>query len=62
MTYLDTYRAYVRFTDGSEFSWSGLRKTQAKWRYHWINRTIGRDCRFQGKTFKEFGWGREFQA
>lgn len=62
MAYLSTYRAYVRFTDGTETAWNGLRKTQAQWRYNWIRRNT--DCRnqFNGKQFKEFGWTREFQA
>lgn len=62
MPYLSTYRAYVRFTDGSRHEWTGLRKTQAKWRYHWIQRNTDHRNEFQGKQFAEFGWEREFQA
>lgn len=62
MPYLDTYRAYVRFTDGSEIAWDGLRKAQAQWRYHWIRRNTDYRNEFQGKQFKEFGWTRNWIA
>lgn len=62
MPYLSTYCAYIRFTDGSRHEWTGLRKTQARWRYYWIDRNLSRDAIFQGKQFDEFGWKREFQA
>lgn len=62
MPYLSTYRAYIRFTDGTESAWNGLRKTQAQWRYHWIQRNTDYRNEFQGKEFSEFGWKREFQA
>lgn len=62
MAYLDTYTAYVRYTDGTESAWNGLRRTQAQWRYHWIRRNTNYKNEFQGKQFKEFGWKREFQA
>lgn len=58
MAYKDTYRAYVRNWDGTETEWTGLRKTQAIWRYHWIDRN-------QRKLFPrldQFGWQREWQA
>ena len=32
------YMAWVRFADGTEQQWMGLRKEQARWRYHWIRR------------------------
>ena len=62
MPYLETYRAYVRFTDGNETAWNGLRKAQAQWRYYWIKRTADSQNKLHGKQFKEFGWTREFQA
>lgn len=62
MAYLSTYRAYVRFTDGTETAWNGLRKTQAQWRYNWIRRNTDYRNQFNGKQFEEFGWTREFQA
>lgn len=62
MPYLNTYRAYVRFTDGSETAWDGLRKAQAQWRYYWIRRNIDYRNEFQGKQFKEFGWTRNWIA
>lgn len=58
MAYKDTYCAYVRNFDGTETVWEGLRKTQALWRYHWIDRN-------QRKLFPrlcQFGWRRETQA
>lgn len=62
MAYLNTYRAYITYTDGTESEWNGLRKAQAEWRYHWIKRTTNCHCVFNGKQFKAFGWQREFQA
>ena len=51
-----TYWAYVRFKNGKpDIAWRGLRKTQAKWRYDWIDRN-------QHKLFPdlcEFGWKSE---
>jgi hypothetical protein len=29
MAYLSTYRAYVRFTDGTETAWNGLKRNGA---------------------------------
>lgn len=60
MPYLDTYCAYVRFADGTCKEWTGLRKAQAKWRYHWINRTVQYRNRFGEREYIEFGWKREF--
>lgn len=62
MPYKETYCAFVRFADGSETVWTGLRKAQAQWRYHWIKRTTNYHHTLNGKQFKEFGWKREFQA
>lgn len=62
MAYLDTYCAYVRFADGTRQEWTGLRKTQAQWRYHWINRTVQYRNRFGEREYIEFGWRREWQG
>ena len=32
------YMAWVRYADGTEQRWTGLRKEQARWRYNWIRR------------------------
>ena len=57
MSYTGTYRAYAKAFDGTVTEWTGLRKTQAIWRYNWINRNVAAfpDC-------DEFGWKREFKA
>ena len=62
MPYKETYCAFVRFADGSETVWGGLRKTQAQWRYHWINRAVQYRNRYGEREYIEFGWKREFQA
>lgn len=49
---MKTYMAWIRLTDGTRTEWTGLRKTQALWRYHWVDRN-------QHKLFPrldEFGW------
>jgi hypothetical protein len=51
-----TYCAYVRFKDGSpDIAWRGLRKTQAQWRYHWLNRNVEKLY----PRYCEFGWKAE---
>lgn len=44
-----TYRAWVIRYDGSQEEWTGLRKTQAIWRYHWLGRQ-------RDETIHEYGW------
>ena len=61
MAYLNTYKAYVRFTNGERREWLGLTKGQAKWRYHWIQRNTDYRNEFDGQQFDEFGWKREWQ-
>jgi hypothetical protein len=46
---MNGYRAWVRRYDGTETEWTGLRKTQAIWRYHWLNRNYRTE-------FKSWGW------
>lgn len=59
MPYLETYSAYVEFKNGNPpITWKGLRKGQAKWRYHWIRRNAVYGAQFANA--KEFGWQREF--
>ena len=56
MPYLPTYRAFVKHHNSTEIQeWTGLRKTQAMWRYHWLARNYR-------ENFKEWGWGREWEA
>lgn len=58
MAYTGKYIAYVQLSDGSRAEWKGLRKAQAQWRYHWIDRN-------QSKLYprlKEFGWQREWES
>lgn len=62
MAYTGNYIAFIKYTDGTRHEWTGLRKTQAQWRYHWIDRTLAREAIFQGKQFEEFGWQREWRA
>lgn len=56
MAYKDTYCAYAILPDGSRLEWNGLRKSQAKWRFHWIGRN-----HFNMAT-KEWGWQREWES
>lgn len=56
MPYLDTYRAYCVEYDGTRHEWTGLRRAQAKWRYHWLAK--GKN---HGKRLKEWGWQRDWQ-
>ena len=59
MAYLSTYAAFVRYgNDEPEQRWTGLTKGQAKWRYHWIKRNYYSLF----KSFREYGWEREWQA
>ena len=58
--YTGNYIAFIKYTDGTIHEWKGLRKKQAQWRYHWIDRNLSRNAIFQGKQFNEFGWKREF--
>lgn len=60
MSYTGNYQAWIKFFDGTKKTWGGLRKTQAQWRYNWINRNCNYKNEFDGKTFVEFGWKREF--
>ena len=62
MTYTGNYIAFIKYTDGTRHEWTGLRKTQAQWRYHWIQRNTDYRNEFQGKQFNEFGWQREWRA
>lgn len=55
MAYTGTYRAYRKSYDGTTVEWTGLRKTQAKWRYHWLRR-------LRDETLEEYGWEREWVA
>ena len=55
MAYFDTYKAFVKFDDGTTQDWNGLRKTQAIWRYNALRRA------WPDKA-SEVGWKREFQA
>ena len=61
MAYTGKYRAFVRLHGNDkalqEIEWTDLRKTQAKWRYHWIKRKF-----YAGefKAVKEYGWEREW--
>ena len=58
MAYTGTYCAYVKNADGTKTEWTGLRKTQAQWRYHWLNRNVEKLF----PRYDEFGWRREWQA
>ncbi len=61
MPYTGTYAAFVRYSDGTpEKRWEGLRRTQAKWRYHWIARRYGVDPEY--RNARQWGWEREWQA
>lgn len=62
MAYTGTYRAFIKYIDGTKTEWTGLRKTQAKWRFHWIDRTLARGAAYKDKPFDEFGWEREWAA
>lgn len=57
MPYLDTYTAYCVQFNGERHEWRGLRRTQAKWRYHWLAK--GKN---HGLHLKEWGWTRDWQA
>lgn len=57
MTYLDTYTAYAVQFNGDRHEWKGLRRAQAKWRYHWLAK--GKN---HGLHLKEWGWTRDWQA
>ena len=46
------YMAWVRYADGTEQQWTGLRKGQARWRYHWIRRNWWDNFR----DAKGWGW------
>ena len=46
------YMAWIRYADGTEQQWTGLRKTQAQWRYHWIRRNWWNSFR----DAKGWGW------
>jgi hypothetical protein len=45
-----TYYAWIRSFDGTETKWTGLRRTQALWRYHWLTRN------WRELDAKEWGW------
>ena len=47
-----TYRAYAKYDDGTKREWKGLRKSQAVWRYHWLDRCYRNELR-------EYGWAKE---
>jgi hypothetical protein len=54
-----TYQAYVEVVtdDGTQRTeWTGLRRDQARWRYHWIKRSWWRG---EIKRLKTFGWREE---
>lgn len=57
MPYADTYCAFIKYADGSTEEWTNLRKTQAKWRYHWLGRNY---YRLRDRDPKEWGWRREW--
>jgi len=46
------YRAFVRFTDGTEQEWTGLRRKQATWRFHWVSR----NSMSFGKQVASYSW------
>lgn len=46
------YMAWVTYADGTEQQWTGLRKGQAQWRYHWIRRNWWNSFR----DAKGWGW------
>jgi hypothetical protein len=48
------YMAWVRYADGSWEQWTGLRKTQAQWRYNWIRRRTAWGSEFYHA--KQWGW------
>ena len=58
MPYLETYTAYCVCDNGERFEWRGLRKAQAKWRFHWIKR----NWPSLNHNWKEIGWQRDWQA
>lgn len=47
------YKAWLKLHDGTMQEWTGLRQTQAQWRYHWIRRT------WHEHRAKEWGWRAE---
>ena len=47
------YKAWLKTSDGTVYQWTGLRKTQALWRYNWIRRT------WHEHRAKEWGWRAE---
>ena len=61
MPYLNTYSVFARFHgDKPTMQWEGLRKSQALWRYNWINRQqlINPEL----SRLRAFGWQRDTQA
>ena len=51
-----TYTTYAKYHDTSKSQeWTGLRKTQAMWRYHWLARQARRTMDWP----REYGWNRE---
>lgn len=50
---MKTYMAWIRLHDGTRQEWTGLRKTQAKWRYHWAGRN------WHVHRAKAWGWSVE---
>ena len=49
---MGNYMAWITYADGTEQQWTGLRKTQAQWRYHWIRRNWWNSFR----DAKGWGW------
>lgn len=43
------YVAWVKLSDGHTSYWRNLRKTQAKWRYQWLERNLPHNA-------VEYGW------
>lgn len=50
---MKTYMAWIRLQDGTRKEWTGLRETQAKWRYHWAGRN------WHEHRAKAWGWRAE---
>jgi hypothetical protein len=54
------WEAWVQTADGEMQRWTGLRKTQAQWRYHWIRRRTG--WRGEFCDAKQWGWREHYDA
>lgn len=52
---MPNYISYCIDTQGNRTQWEHARKTQAIWRYQFLER----GCKWRGADLKEFGWREE---